>query len=210
MSESEGSTDQYVTVEAPTHIEVGQNFYDQPPFNLVLAHVALTKGLNVEQTKVLLSALAKYSYEPAIAEELDRNNGSGAFYAERAIAELGLSLGLERVNVQGRQIPHREATQSATFLLQELAPFPWWFTYVTENVGEQFLKDGSWKGKGMNPEPIDSYAIWIRKRLQRNKSAVLGGIADVFRQDFRTTSTSLVVSRELVSRGVTSLATLRK
>lgn len=209
MNESDKDTDQFVTVEAPVRIEPGQNLYDQPPFNLVIAHVTLTKGLSVEQIKALLAKLSKYSGRPELAEEQYRSNGSGALFAERTISGLGSRLNLGNVTVHGKLIPTREGIQSGMALLRDLAPYPWWFSYVRHNVGSLFLNDGSWNQRA-SPQPVDSYAIWVQKRLERNQDLVLTGIEKVFPQDFRTTSTSIVVSRRLVSQGVTSLGVLQK
>lgn len=206
MSEAESGQDQFVTVEAPVKIEPGQNLYDQPPFNLVIAHIALTHNLSVEQIKALLAELSKNSDRPGVIEKLNRNNGSGAIFAERTILDLRPYLTSLRMKVDGEELP--TGIQSARALLRDLAPYPWWFSYVNKNVDGNFLRDGSWDGN--NPQPVDSYAIWAKKRLERDKAAVSIGIEEVFPQDFRTTATSIAVSRGLVSKGVTSLGILKK
>ena len=106
METNETSEPQFIEVEGPVELAPDQNFYDQPPFQGILAEVATQTKLPVEDLRKALTIAAGFGYDQPTPGLTQRKVSSGSIVpssisgVEVQPGKRGLTLGQAFVNAK--------------------------------------------------------------------------------------------------------------
>ena len=174
MERREGNQPQYIQIEGPVTLEAGQNFYDQPPFNVILPKVAKRHG--VDQT-ILQTGLTQIGKQLARALPEEKKKIAASF---RMDGTLG--------GVQGTRPAVIETVKA-------MDVFPQWDSYVSEEMMKNmYKKDGTFSRQSQSKDEskTPSYGAWYEKKMARNarfqSAAVRSVLIDTFPQDLQQRS----------------------
>ena len=191
MERREGNQPQYLQIEGPVSLEAGQNFYGQPPFNVIFASVA--KRYEVDQsalqsniTKIAMktsqvlpeekSKLLQNIKEKTTYEHLRKSTSNGKVYEYTSTAT-------------------DSEMQALNAVVTALEMFPQWDTYISEKMVKQmYKKDGTFSRQSQSKDQsrTPSYGAWYEKKMARNarfqSAAVRSVLIDTVPQDLQQRS----------------------
>jgi hypothetical protein len=201
MERREGMQPQYIQIEGPVSLEAGQNFYDQPPFNIVLSKVA--ERYDVDQS-ALQAKVTKHAMKTSQASPEEKSKLLQDIKAKVTYEHLRKSTANGKV-YEYRSTKTDKELHSLNDAVLALEMFPQWDTYISEKMlKHMYKKDGSFSqvthSKDQSKTP--SYGSWFENRMARNarlqKVAVRSVLIDTFPQDLQQKS----VSDAIASTGV--------
>lgn len=166
----------FFDIEAPQKLELGQNFFDQPPFRMIIASISLQTGISEENIKRLLNSAAHI--------------GSRSINTEFTSQDISKMM-QNPYDPYPRDIAQSHATpgeigiyRNAIKLLGEnLETYPYWHEYiVTQCTNENYRFNGIPIRRKSNLMP-ETYAKLASDRSYQEKRQVLLGLDEIFPQD---------------------------
>lgn len=185
-------------LNVPDQLSARTNLYQQPPYEDILGDVAKSQGVMIAPLRRYLGELVRDHF-PAFSQP-----GLGDGNIGFAAAMMNFRRNPE--NTHAIPLHHSPGRAGDVAIVnqmgEELRIWPFWAEYIYNHSSEYRL-DGEYFVKGQHePSSTETYRSWVLKKLKRADRILLSGIEEVFSQDFRNRSTSIVLAGPAVRRGV--------
>lgn len=174
----EPQTQQFIDLDAPSELEEGQNFFDQPPFNILSEEVATRFPVQAETLRRTIPRTARESWRLAQPQGNPWDYESIA----RTIRVREFIEGLQ-YSTKMRDIDFEVFREALLTFYGQLNEFPYWAEYVRFKRDPGIYKtDGTYAPRNPNMVyvPAPSYARFASERLEREPNLRLGGIELIF------------------------------